>query len=320
MGPKPPRRPPALVPGSRIALVAPSGRLLEHDDFVRAESLCRTLGFEPRVGRHATGRHGWFAGTDDERLDDLNAALRDDDVDAVWCLRGGVGLLRILDRIDFAALARRPKAVIGYSDITTLLLGILKESGVVAFHGPVARAPMPAFAREHFTRVLTKSAPAGLLGNLPTPPGVLEPREPRVVTVAGGRAEGPLIGGNLTLLQHLVGTRYFPDLTGALLFLEDVSEPLYRIDRMLSHLAITGALDKLSGVIIGRFTEMERETSDGAFGLDEILAHWFGSKRIPVVHGVPIGHIPDQWTIPVGVKAVLDGDEGTVEVVEEAVG
>jgi muramoyltetrapeptide carboxypeptidase len=319
MGSKPLVRPLRLARGSRIALVAPAGPLLERDDLIRAETLCRALDYEPVPSPHAGGHYGYFSGTDEERLADLNGALRDPAIDAVWCLRGGYGVTRILDGVDFDALVRRPRPVIGYSDITALLAGVTRRAGIVAFHAPTARAEMPLFTRRHFGLVLTNAEPAGLLEPLPPPPDVLVPRQNRVVTIRGGIAEGPLAGGNLTLLQCLIGSTCFPDLDGALLFLEDVNEDLYRIDRMLAHLRMVGALARLRGVLIGRFSCMKRQISDGALGLDEVLAHYFRPLGVPVAHGFPIGHIDDQWTIPVGVMARLDADACTLELLEPAV-
>ena len=319
MGSKPLVRPLRLARGSRIALVAPAGPLLERDDLTRADALCRALDYEPVLGTHAGGHYGYCSGTDEERLADLNAALRDPAIDAIWCIRGGYGVTRILDGVDFEALARRPRPVIGYSDITALLAGVTRRAGIVAFHAPTARVEMPLFIRRHFGLVLTDPAPAGLLEPLPPPPDVLVPHENRVVTIRGGVAEGPLAGGNLTLLQCLIGSPYFPDLDGALLFLEDVNEDLYRIDRMLAHLRMVGALAGVRGVLIGRFTAMKRQITDGALGLDEVLAHYFRPLGVPVAHGFPIGHIADQWTIPVGVRAKLDADARTVELLEPAV-
>jgi muramoyltetrapeptide carboxypeptidase len=319
MGSKPLVRPPRLTRGSRIALVAPAGPLLERDDLTRAEALCRALDYEPVMGAHAGGHHGYFSGTDDARLADLNAALRDPAVDAVWCIRGGYGVTRILDGVDFEALARRPRPVIGYSDITALLAAVVRRAGMVAFHAPTARAEMPLFSRRHFARVLTAPAPSGAFAALPPPADVLVPQANRVVTIRGGVAEGPLAGGNLTLLQCLIGTAYFPDLDGALLFLEDVNEDLYRIDRMLAHLRMIGALSRLGGVLVGRFTGLKRHMNDGALGIDDVLDHYFGPLGVPVAYGLPIGHIDDQWTMPLGVRARFDAGAGTVELLEPAV-
>lgn len=316
---KPLRRPRQLHAGSRVALIAPAGPLLERDDLTRSEELCRALGYVPLLGDRASLHHGYLAGTDEERLADLNASLHDPEIDAIWCIRGGYGVTRILDRVDFESLNRSPKVIIGFSDITALLTAVTTVTGLVTFHGPTARAAMPPFSHWHFDRVLGCTDAAGRLGRVAPPAGVLVPKEHRIVTLRGGVAEGPLIGGNLTLLQCLVGTRYFPDCTGAILFLEDVGEDLYRVDRMLAHLRMIGALDQLAGIVVGRFTDMKRQMSDGAFGFDEILAHYFIPLEIPVAYGFPIGHVDQQWTLPLGVRARLDADAGEVELLEPAV-
>ncbi len=319
MGSKPVVRPPKLVAGSRVALIAPAGPLLEQDDLTRAGALCRALGYEAVMGKSAHARHGYLAGTDDERLTDLNSALADPSIDAIWCIRGGYGSIRLLDRVDYQAMIRRPKIVIGFSDITALLNAVTRLTGVVTFHGPVARAGMPAFSRRHFELVLTAAGAAGRLNRLPEPAGVLLSQENRIVTLHPGVAEGPLVGGNLTLLQCLIGTPYFPDTAGALLFLEDAGEDLYRVDRMLSHLRLTGALGQLAGVVIGRFTDLERANRDGALGFDQVLTHYLKPLGIPAAYGFPIGHIEEQWTLPLGIKARLDAGAGELELLEPAV-
>lgn len=319
MGSKPVVRPPKLIRGNRVALIAPAGPLLEKDDLTRAEALCRALGYEPALGKSAYARHGYLAGTDHERLTDLNSALADPSIDAIWCIRGGYGSIRLLEGVDYRAMAQRPKALIGFSDVTALLNAVTRLTGVVTFHGPVARASMPAFSRSHFERVLTRVEAPGRLGRLPAPPDVLIPQENRIVTLRGGVAEGRLLGGNLTLLQCLIGTPYFPELAGAILFLEDVGEDLYRVDRMLAHLHLIGALRRLSGVLIGRFTSLDRSGRDGALGFDEVLANYFDPLGIPVAYGFPVGHIDAQWTLPLGVQARLDADAGEVELLEPAV-
>lgn len=311
--------PPRLVPGARIALVAPSGPLLERDDLARAVELCQAMGYQGVLYPNAGLAYGYLAGRDDERISDLNAALTARDIDAVWCIRGGNGMNRIVDRVDFDGFARSPKPVIGYSDITVLLLALWTRTGVVTFHGPIARTPMPNFQRWHFDRVLTSVSPAGRLGRPAPPSDVLVPDRGRIFAVRGGKARGRLLGGNLTLVQALIGTPYFPDLAGAILFLEDVSEDVYRIDRMLAHLRLAGALDRVAGVMIGRFTEMSRGGDGGALGFDEVLATHLGPLGVPVAVGYPFGHIDEQWTLPVGAEAELDADAGELTILEPAV-
>ncbi|MES1258963.1 MAG: LD-carboxypeptidase [Gemmatimonadota bacterium] len=318
MSPKP-ILPPRLRPGARIALLAPSGPLLERDHAERGVELCWHLGYEPVVMPNADKAWGYLAGTDDQRLADLNSALTDPAIDAVWCLRGGNGMNRIVDRVDFAGFAARPKPVLGYSDITVLLLALTTKTNVVTFHAPMARFAMPHFSREHFDRVLVNTEAAGRLGRLRTNPEVLVPQRGRIVAVVPGRASGRLIGGNLTLIQALIGTPYLPDLKGVILFLEDIGEDLYRIDRMLGHLRLAGILDKLAGVAIGHFSRMRHATSEGGFGLDEVLRHYFAALNIPVAYGFPIGHVAEQWTLPIGVMAELNAEGGELALLQAGV-
>jgi muramoyltetrapeptide carboxypeptidase len=308
-----------LMPGARIALVAPAGPLLEHDDLRRAEELVRAIGCEPLLGRHAGAHHGYLAGTDAERADDLNAALRNPDADAVWCIRGGYGITRILDQVDFAAFASHPKPVIGFSDITALLLALTQETGIPTFHGPVARHGLTSFSRTHFERVVMRPEAAGVLERLPQDESTLVPRDHRVVALRTGIAEGRLVGGNLSLIQCLIGTRFMPDLSGAILFLEDVGEAVYRIDRMLSHLRLAGALEGVSGIVVGQFTDMQRRGADGAMGFDRVIAHYLEPLGVPLAMGFPIGHVDDQWTLPIGIRARLDAGAGALELLEPAV-
>ncbi len=315
MQPKP-ILPPRLVSGATVALVAPSGPLLERDDLTRAREMVEAMGYQSRLMPHADRVYGYLAGRDDERIADLNAALTAADVDAVWCIRGGEGMNRIVHRLDFDGFARRPKPVIGFSDITVLLLSLWTRTGVVTFHGPMARSPMPNFQRWHFDRVLTTLGVPGTLGRPAPAPEVLVPTAGRIFPLHGGTATGRLVGGNLTLLQALIGTPYFPDLTGAILFLEDVNESVYRIDRILAHLRLAGGLDGLAGVAIGRFTDVGSNTG---LGLDEVLDTYFGPLNIPVAVGFPFGHIDDQWTLPIGVEAELDADRGELRLLEAAV-
>lgn len=300
-------------------MVAPSGPLLEPDDLARALELCLALGLVPVAGAHVTDARGYLAGSDDARVSDLNTAIEDPDIDAIWCLRGGYGVTRILDRVNYEALRSHPRIILGYSDITALLLAVHARTGIPTFHGPVARHGLTEFSRLHLIRSIFDPPCAGELA-LPAPPaGVLVPRSPRVVTVVEGVAEGPLIGGNLSLLHCLVGTPYLPSLAGAILFLEDTGEALYAVDRMLSHLRLAGHLDGLAGVAVGHFTDLRRTAADGALGLETVLLDYFAPMKIPVVHGFPIGHLEDQWTLPIGCHAKLDANHGSLTLLEPAV-
>jgi muramoyltetrapeptide carboxypeptidase len=263
------------------------------------------------LGEHARGRHGFLAGADEQRAADLNRALRADDIDAVWCLRGGYGTMRILPVIDWDALRRRPRALIGFSDNTALHLAA-RRVGVVSFHGPHPGAEFPPFAEDNLLRVLTRTAPAGVLpfpGNGPA----------RAETLAGGQAEGRLVGGNLALVAATLGTPYAIEPEGALLFLEEVGEVAYRIDRLLSQLRLAGVLERVAGVVVGAFSDCPDEADPGIPSPAEVIRERLGGLGVPVATGFPFGHVADNWTLPLGVRARLDADAGTLELLEPAV-
>jgi muramoyltetrapeptide carboxypeptidase len=215
--------------GARVALVAPSGIISDPAQIARAESNVRSLGWEPVVGENALRLHGYLAGTDEQRVLDLNRALRDDTIDAIWCIRGGYGAMRILRDIDYQALASNPRPVIGFSDITAIHSAIHRECGIVSFHGPTARGELSDYSRDSLARaVVEQTNPCG------TAPGahVLRP----------GKVRGRLAGGNLALVTALMGTPWEVDFDGAILVLEDVDEAVYRVDRMMRQLLLSGAL------------------------------------------------------------------------------
>lgn len=301
-------RPPLLPPDARIALVAPAGPLAP-EAVDRALHRVRAWGWTPLPGKHARARHGFLAGTDAQRAADLDAALRSPDNDAVWCLRGGYGTMRILDRVAWGALAERPRPLIGFSDNTALHLAAWHH-GVVSFHGPhPAVADLPPFAEDSLFRLLREPGPAGLL---PFPAD--GPTRGR--TLAGGVAEGPLVGGNLSLLAATVGTRWPLRAEGAILFLEEVGEPVYRVDRMLSQLRLSGALEGVAGVVVGAFSECPDEGAEGLPSTEEVLLDRLGDLGVPIASGFPFGHVPASWTLPLGVRARLDADAGTLELLE----
>jgi muramoyltetrapeptide carboxypeptidase len=261
----------------------------------------RELGWEPVVGEHALSKNGYLAGTDEERLHDLNAALADRKVDGIWCLRGGYGAMRLLDGVDVDAMRIRPRALIGYSDITALHAALGGVADVVTFHGPTARTPLTEFSRDSFERALiTQRDPCG------TATGA--------TTVRAGRAEGRLVGGNLALLAALCGTRFAPDYTDAILVLEDVGEQTYRIDRMLRQLALNGALSRLAGIVYGRFTDGTDPADESSCELSEVLREAADLAGVPAISNAPIGHIDDQWTLPIGARAELDADTCSLHV------
>lgn len=303
-------RPAPMTAGAHVALVAPAGPLGE-GAVERAIERVRALGWVPRLGEHARGRHGYLAAPDEARLHDLNQAIRSAEVDAIWCLRGGYGTMRILDGIDWGALAARPRPLIGFSDNTALHLAA-RRVGVVSYHAPhPAAAEVSEFSLALLHRTLTGTSSAG---PLPLPGGAPPPR-----ALLRGTAEGPLVGGNLALLAALAGTPYALRAQGAIVFMEEVGEPAYRVDRLLSQLRLSGALDGVAGVAIGAFSEAPDADRRDLPTAHEVVLDRLGDLGVPILAGLPVGHVPDNWTLPVGVRARLDADAGTLELLEPAV-
>ena len=293
--------PPPLTAGARVALVAPAGPLRGPEELDTAMANARSLGWDPVPGAHVLARCGYLGGTDPERLQDLNAALADDDVDAVWCVRGGYGSMRILPHVEWASLARRPRALIGFSDVTALHAAAGTRCGLITYHSPTARGTLTEFSRASLVRAVVEGRdPCG--------------RADAARTVRGGHAHGRFVGGNLALLAALVGTPFAPDYRGALLVLEDIGEPAYRIDRMLTQLRLSGALGQLAGLVVGHFTEPAPGHELSADALDALVAEAADVAGVPAIVGAPVGHVDDQWTIPLGATARLDADALTLTV------
>lgn len=303
-------------------MVAPSAAPNDPERIRFAIDTVESLGFKVKPGAHLFDRDGYLAGSDAARADDLNAMFADDGVDAIWCVRGGYGASRILPALDYALMRRKPKALIGYSDITALHMAIHLHAGLVTFHGPVAFRAFTPYSLGELKRVLWTGETPVRLGGPPRfdrAEGRLD-WEHRVATLVPGKARGRLLGGNLCLMSHLCGTPYFPDLRGAILFLEDVEEPYYRIDRMLTQLWLAGALTGIAGVAFGKFTSCD---SSQFFlqnrPLEDILAERCRALGVPAISGIMVGHIEDQTTLPVGCLAELDADAGTLTLLEPGV-
>jgi muramoyltetrapeptide carboxypeptidase len=315
-------RPRRLLPGQTIGLVAPSSAPNEPEHIRFAIEMLESLGFRVRPGANLFDRDGYFAGVDAARAADLNAMFADDAVDAVWCLRGGYGASRILPLLDFDRMRRTPKALIGFSDITALHMALHTQAGLVSFHGSVAWRALTSYTLAEWRRVMCEPTVPIRLGGPPPferREGQID-RENRVTTLVPGVARGRLIGGNLCLMAHLTGTRYAPDLRGAIVFFEDVDEPYYRIDRFLTQLWLSGSLDGVAGMAFGKFTRCEPSASFVQNRvLEDILAERSRALGVPAVSGLMIGHIDDQTTLPIGCLAELDAGAGTLTLLEPGV-
>jgi muramoyltetrapeptide carboxypeptidase len=295
-----------LREGDLVALVAPSGWVPP----ARAQAAVTVLtgwGLRVRMGKHALGRHTYLSGTDEERLADVNDALRSPEVRGVLCLRGGYGAQRIVDGLDLSAARADPKLVLGFSDVTALHLALWAGAGLPTVHGPTATQ----FDRGAASLTATAARHA-LMSGEPVTVSALDEESTRGLRLPG-RATGVLLGGNLTLLATSVGSRLRPDLSGAILLLEDVHEEPYEIDRYLVQLQRAGWLDGVAGVAVGQFTDCgTRDVYQPS--VVEILAERLGPLGVPVLGGLPVGHGDQQVAVGLGVPAVLDATAGTLVV------
>ncbi|MEU7977593.1 LD-carboxypeptidase [Micromonospora sp. NPDC049081] len=295
-------RPPVLHEGDTVMLVSPSGPT-RPERVARGVELLTGWGLRPVVAPNAYARRGYLAGDDALRAADLNAAFADPQVRGVICTRGGYGAQRVVDLIDMAAVRRDPKVVAGFSDITALQFALWRGARLTGVHGPGA-----AWVDERTPLRSAESLHAALMTTAPVTVEAVPTEETYPVRVPG-RAVGRLLGGNLCLITATLGTPDMPDLTGAVLLVEEVQEPPYKVDRMLTHLRRAGVLDGLAGVAVGQFT-------DCADGWDttvvDVLTDRLGDLGVPVLGGLPIGHGPGQLTVPVGTPATLDTETGTL--------
>lgn len=311
-------KPPRLRPGDVVGLVAPAGAAFVRAEVTLAEEALAALGLRPRLGSRLYERHGYLAGRDAERAADLNAFFADPEVRGILAFRGGWGSARVLPHLDYAAVRRHPKVLMGYSDITALLLGLHARAGLVTFHGPVGESDWNPWSVDLVRRVLFDAEPVSMEN--PHEPGEgLVQTEHRHWTITPGRARGRLLGGNLTVLAHLVGTPYLPAWDGAILFLEDINEDIYRIDRMLTHLALAGILGRLRGFVFGNCTDCEPGRGYGSLTLEELFDDHVRPLGVPAWHGAMIGHIDRKFTVPLGVEAEIDAERGSIRLLEPAV-
>ena len=297
-----PIKPHRLKPGDLIGVCSPAGPVEEEELRPGIQAL-ESLGFRVYLSTHCLMKQAYLAGTDDLRLQDLHSLFQDDKVKAIICARGGYGSLRLFDRIDFDLIRKHPKILVGYSDITALLLATYKRAHLITIHGPVLRD-------------LTKNQGS----NLASLTKLMTLREPVTMRFEGakvlrhGMAAGKLLGGNLSLITNLLGTPFMPSLRGALLFLEERGEAPYRVDRMLTQLRLSGLLSKCAGVITGSFEDCGEPSAVAA-----LIKERLGDLPLPMMIGLPIGHGEVNTALPIGVKAVLDTRQKTLTLRESCV-
>ena len=300
--------------GDKWGLIAP-GSPVPRDRIKQAEANVKQLGFQPVVGKHAGKDFGFLAGTDEQRLDDLHNMFADPDIKAIWCLRGGYGCSRLLPHIQYNLIRSNPKPLFGYSDITALHLAFLTQCGLVSFHGPIPAATFGAYNRTFFERSWTDASwhirPHKKHQDL-----AVSRKEFRAETLIPGEATGSLVGGNLSLLASLAGTAYSPSYRDSIVFLEDVGEKPYRIDRMLTQLLQATDFSEASAYVLGIFNDCEAGEEDRSLTLKETLAGQFAKLGRPTAYGLPFGHVEEQVTLPQGVEAHFDSAALTLTVLE----
>lgn len=312
--------PEGLIPGDTIGIISPASAIFESEPYEIAKESFEAMGLRVKFGSHARGRYGHLAGKDEERAEEVNDMFRDPAVKAIIALRGGSGSARILDKLDYKGIAENPKIFIGYSDITALHLAIFEKTGLVTYHGPVAVSDWNSYSTSHFKRLLFDRE-ALLLQNPSEKGDELTQTTNRIRTIFPGKAEGRLLGGNLSVLTGIMGTEYFPtNWKGKILYLEEVGEKIYAIDRMMSQLYLGGVLQDINGLIFGKCNDCEPGGSGyGSLTLEEVLDHYIKPLEIPAFYGAMIGHIDDNATIPNGITAQMDADKGAIKLLRPAV-
>lgn len=308
-------KPPRLRPGDRVGMINPARAAFRTEPVeIQAEAL-EALGLVPVKGENFYKRRGYLAGTDEERAADINAFFADRSIKGLMGI-GGWGSARLLPHLDYDLIRANPKPIAGFSDVTALLNGVHARTGLVTFHGPHPRVKASA---DYFRRVLLDGEMVTFQNPSEINEDELVQTRDRYATIHPGRARGRLIGGNLTVLAAIVGSPYLPDFDGAILFLEDVREAIYRIDRMMTQLRLAGLLDRLAGFAFGRCTDCEPGTSYGSLTLEEVLDDHVRPLGIPAYRGAMVGHIKEQFTLPLGIEAEIDAEAGSLRLLEPAV-
>ncbi|MBP3655199.1 MAG: LD-carboxypeptidase [Clostridia bacterium] len=304
-----------LRQGDTIGVIGPSGAVRTEGAVDAAVEYMKELGFNVKLGESANARYGYLSGTDELRARDLNAMFADPQVDAIVCTRGGYGTMRMLDMLDYETIRRNPKIFVGFSDITALHIAFLEKSGLVTFHGPMAtrwKDEFPdGFTKDALYRAVMEPAPLGELVNAPG----YHAR----ATVNPGCAEGMLVGGNLSLIAGTIGTPYEIDTKDRILFIEEIGERTYCVDRMLTQLRLAGKFDDCAGIVFGDFNDCPVEYPDFGLTLEEVIRDIAAPCGKPIFTGLQAGHVTPKLTLPFGVRCCMDADACTLTILEAAV-
>lgn len=300
-----------LKAGDTIAISSPAGAVWDDAQVEKFTSILSSFGFNVILCSTLKRKVGYFSGTDDQRVKELNDLFANKAVNGIFCMKGGWGCARILDKLDYNLIAQNPKVLIGFSDITTLLNAIYEKTGLITFHGPVGNSGWNDWTSTIFKSVVMNA-------EQPVFPGGPN-EEDKIITLNKGTATGVLVGGNLSVISSIIGSGYLPDWKGKILFLEETKEEPYRIDRMLTQLKLAGVFKQLNGIALGKFVKCEAEEPLKAFTFMQVLEQHFKHLTIPVFYGLMTGHIENKLTLPIGAEVSLNADTGTIKLNETAV-
>lgn len=309
------QKPESLRNGDTIGIISPASSPDDLSRINKGVNYFERLGYQVEVGKNVGKYEGYLAGTDEERIEDLHDMFSNKNIRAIICVRGGYGSPRLLGKIDYQLIKKNPKIFVGYSDITALQLAFFTKANLVTFAGPMVavdfHSEINRYTEEIFWRTITSTKKIEK---------VILPEGESLLPMKKGRAEGEIIGGNLSLILSLLGSPYIPKFKDKILFLEDIDEAPYKVDRMLNQLTIAGILKKISGVLLGEFTDcVEKDAEKKTLTLDEVFEKYLGELRIPVIKNFPHGHRKANHTIPFGIKTKVNADKGYVEFLESAV-
>lgn len=308
-----------LKKGDTIGIVSPSSAIFETEPYQIAVETFEAMGLKVKLGAFVNNRYGHLAGTDQERAKELNDMFGNPEIQAIIALRGGSGAARILELLDYNAISENPKIFIGYSDITALHTAIYTKTRLVTFHAPLAVSTWNNFSYNAFRKILFEGE-AVLMRNPEDKGDHLTITKHRIRTINPGEATGVLLGGNLSVLTGIMGSPYFPAVwKNKILYLEDVGEQVYAVDRMMSQLQLGGVLNEISGFIFGKCTDCKPGNGYGSLTLEEVIDHYIKPLNIPAYSGAMIGHIDDNWTIPNGLKATMNSERGSIHLSSPAV-
>ncbi|NLV88138.1 MAG: LD-carboxypeptidase [Tissierellia bacterium] len=305
-------KPKVLRFGDTVGIIAPASPTTD-GNIKKVEKKLTDMGFKVKMGKSVYERYGYLSGNDAVRAEDINSMFKDKEIDGIICIRGGYGTPRILDLIDYEIIKENPKVFVGYSDITALHIAFNQIAGLVTFHGPMAASDMVRnfsdFSKDHLLKAIMDDEPLG---------GISNPEGEEIITINGGIGEGEIIGGNLSLIVDTIGTPYEIDVKGKILFIEEVGEEPYNIDRMFNQLRLSGKLSEAEAIILGDFNKCDPEKPDESLTLEQVINDHIKPLGKPTIYNLQAGHCEPMVTIPFGVRARLDADKQELTILENA--